>query len=67
MQLDELIEVVEKKRKCHIEECRCGCSKCDYYVTYEQTSEMYDDILVRLTYEKWASDKRKEMRVEEVD
>jgi hypothetical protein len=69
MLIDELIDVVEKKRKCEIDKADCNkdCFTCDCALTVKQVKEMYADIQMRLKHEKWMQDKMKEMRVEEVD
>ena len=69
MLIDELIEVVEKKRKCEIDkaDCKKDCFTCECALTVKQVKEMYADIQTRLKHEKWMQDKMEEMRVEEVD
>ena len=69
MLIDELIEAVEKNRKCLTGECpgNVKCSQCEHYVAKDKLKEMYADIQMRLKHEKWARDKMEEMRVEEVD
>lgn len=59
MLIDELIEVVEKKRKCEIDKADCNkdCFTCDCALTVKQVKEMYADIQMRLKQEKWAKDK----------
>ena len=75
MLVEELIEIVEKKRNC-IDCTGCtfankllnfNCNRCKNYVSLEKQREMYADIQMRLKQEKWAMDKMEEMRVEEVD
>lgn len=67
MQLDELIEVVEKAKGCTCSTESYICNSCKNYVSPEKREEMYNDILMRLKQEKWAMDKMEEIRVEEVD
>ena len=69
MLIDELIEVVEKKRKSEIDKADCNkdCFTCDCALTVKQVKEMYADIQMRLKHEKWMQDKMEEMRVEEVE
>jgi hypothetical protein len=59
MLIDELIEVVEKKRKCEIDKADCNkdCFTCDCALTVKQVKEMYADIQMRLKHEKWMQDK----------
>ena len=70
MQVDELLEVVEKQKECVgcIDANRSyNCKLCKNYVSLAKREEMYNDILMRLKHEKWVQDKTEEMRVEEVD
>lgn len=72
MLIDELIEVVEKRKTCHSRffggVCiDAPCRECIYHIDRQKMEEMYADILFHLKHEKWAQDKMEEMRVEEVD
>lgn len=59
MQLEELIKVVEKNKKCSTGECpgNVQCNQCEYYVEKDKLKEMYADIQMRLKQEKWSKDK----------